>query len=167
MNNVTSIQNFPGYTIERDGTVWGLRGWQIKDVEDNGGYRKVGLYRDGKQHNQTVHRLVATAYLPNPKGFPCVCHKNNNKSDNHADNLYWATHRTNSQHAHRDNLVTLAHGDVNGMAKLNNEKVTLARLLVEEFGWTQSKVYKVFGAAWGIGSGQVHNIVRRKSWTHI
>lgn len=42
-----------------------------------------------------VHRLVATAYLPNPSGYNEIDHINNDPQDNRAVNLRWCTHETN------------------------------------------------------------------------
>jgi hypothetical protein len=52
------------------------------------GYLQVGLFRDYKVHWLYVHRLVATAFLPNPKGLPEVNHKGR-LSDCRASKLEW------------------------------------------------------------------------------
>lgn len=36
-------------------------------------------------------------YIPNPYNKPCVCHKDNDKSNNHYKNLYWGTHKENME----------------------------------------------------------------------
>lgn len=55
-------------------------------------YCQVGLTKDGKQRSFYVHRLVAEAYLPEPKeGETQVNHKNGDKRDNRISNLEWVS----------------------------------------------------------------------------
>lgn len=42
---------------------------------------------DAKQ--VSVHRLVATAFIPNLENLPRVIHRNGDKTDNRSDNLSW------------------------------------------------------------------------------
>lgn len=55
---------------------------------------------DGKSRRYTkyVHRLVAEAFVPNPKGLDTVNHKNENHHDNRADNLEWMTKAENNRY---------------------------------------------------------------------
>ena len=43
------------------------------------GYLRVKV--DGSTYS--VHRLVALAYIHNPENKPCVCHKDNDRTNNH------------------------------------------------------------------------------------
>jgi hypothetical protein len=53
---------------------------------------------------KSVHRLVATALLPNPLGLPQINHKDGNKANNRVDNLEWTTASDNLRHAYRTGL---------------------------------------------------------------
>lgn len=68
------------------------------------GYKFVMLCKDGRKTNKTVHVLVASAFLPNTAGKPCVNHIDGDKSNNTAGNLEWVTYKENTQHAIKTNL---------------------------------------------------------------
>lgn len=63
------------------------------------GYHRVLLLKNGHRKNVQVHRLVAKAFIPNPKNKPQVNHINGVKNDNRVDNLEWVTASENKQHA--------------------------------------------------------------------
>ena len=50
--------------------------------------------------DKLVHRMVAKAFVPNPNGYRCVDHKDNNKHNNHYENLEWVTHGENLKRMH-------------------------------------------------------------------
>lgn len=63
------------------------------------GYRAVELYSDsGESSQHLIHRLVASAFLPNPYNKPTVNHIDGVKWHNELSNLEWAT--SAEQHAH-------------------------------------------------------------------
>lgn len=67
-----------------------------------GGYLQVTL-RDGKRSKlKRVHRLVAIAFLPNPRNLPAVNHIDENKLNNFATNLEWCTAKDNDNHGTRN-----------------------------------------------------------------
>lgn len=59
------------------------------------GYLVVNLCKEGKYKTCYVHRLVATAFIPNPNCYRCVNHKDENPSNNIVSNLEWCTHQYN------------------------------------------------------------------------
>ena len=68
------------------------------------GYQDVLLHKNGKRKLWSVHRLVATAFIPNPDNKPEVDHIDTNPSNNNVDNLRWVTSLEN-----RHNPITLQH----------------------------------------------------------
>lgn len=62
---------------------------------DGAGYRYVDLYKNGRARYVKVHRLVAEAFLSNPRNYKFVNHKNENKGDNRVENLEWCSAKYN------------------------------------------------------------------------
>lgn len=48
-----------------------------------------------QSNSYQVHRLVASAFISNPKGYKVVKHKNSDNLDNRAENLIWSTNSDN------------------------------------------------------------------------
>lgn len=69
--------------------------------EDKNGYLVMILHAGSKHRYVRVHRLVAEAFLPNPKKKPQVNHINGNKKDNRVENLEWVTNSENALHKFR------------------------------------------------------------------
>lgn len=79
----------------------------------NGGYRCVGLMKDGVRRRFRVHRLVAETFVPNPNNLPIVDHINRNKSDNRVENLRWVDGETNRRNCDYNLFFT-----INGETKI-------------------------------------------------
>lgn len=82
-------------TVNKDGTIIGKRGWTLSQNLNNCGYLTAKV--DGRK--QLVHRLVAETHIPNPNNLPCINHKDEDKTNNHADNLEWCDYQYNSEYS--------------------------------------------------------------------
>ena len=67
----------------------------LKINKHGNGYCVVSLYENKKQKQFLVHRLVAFAFIPNPNGYTEVNHIDENKENNHVENLEWCTREYN------------------------------------------------------------------------
>lgn len=92
------IPEFPNYSISKDGVVMGDK-VKAQSMGKNG-YLYVTLYANTMSKKLYVHRLLATAYLPNPENKRTVNHKDGNKTNNVLSNLEWSTDAENIQHAY-------------------------------------------------------------------
>lgn len=77
---------------------------KLKHSHDKDGYCIITLNHKGKKYTRKIHRLVAEAFIPNPKNLPEVNHRNGNKDKNCVDNLEWCDTLTNIYHALENDL---------------------------------------------------------------
>ena len=102
----------------------------IKGEITSGGYRRVHVSHKGVQYKFLVHRLVAEAFILNPKRLPEVNHIDGNKQNNSVDNLEWCTRSQNTSHAFKTGLRNY-NGCKNPHSKLTQSDVeTIRRIYV-------------------------------------
>lgn len=102
----------------------GFRTLSAKPVKicDNGkGYKILCSFIDKKKKNLYIHRLVASHFIPNPHNYQEVNHIDADKSNNHVNNLEWASVVMNRKHAVDNNLVP--HGERSPNVKLTKDQV--------------------------------------------
>jgi hypothetical protein len=141
---------FPGISVTDDGRVWSdFRKRFLKTRFDKKGYVRVQIYNaEGRCQNVPVHRLVATAFIPNPDGKPQVNHLDEAKANNAVANLEWATGSENIRHSQ---CVTV-------------------RLLDPSGAVHTVRGIKPFAKANGLSQGHLNRVVRgetvhHKGWT--
>lgn len=87
------------YLVSNEADVFSLRNNRLIKVSDRGnGYYAVELNVNGKAKKESIHRLVAKAFIPNPDNLPFINHKDENPANNHADNLEWCTPKYNQNY---------------------------------------------------------------------
>jgi NUMOD4 motif/HNH endonuclease len=117
-------------------------------------YRSVVLTNsDGCSNSKKVARLVAEAFIPNPKKLPQVNHKDLDKQNDHVSNLEWMTNSQNHKHAVLNEVYA---------QKLTAEDILKIRKLI-----AKGKPKKHIGKMFGITGAMVCKINKRETWSHV
>ena len=95
-----AVKGYEGlYEVSNLGNVRGLTANKVlKPHRNNHGYMKVDLYKNGNRKRFLVHRIVAETYIPNPKNYTQVNHKDENKTNNCVANLEFCDRKYNSNY---------------------------------------------------------------------
>ena len=126
------------------------------------GYDHKSLWKDNKRTNFKTHRLVALAFIENPKGKYTVNHIDGNKLNNNVTNLEWLSLGENLRHA-RDTGLWQHRGSNHVHAKLTEEDVYKIRDLLNKGGITMTKIGTIFG----VGAGAISKIANGDRWGHL
>jgi hypothetical protein len=116
------------YEVSNLGRVRSIgKGIVLKTKIDRGGYETIpSMYAvDRSVKSVKVHRLVAQAFIPNPRNVSQVNHKDGNKLNNCVENLEWCTHQENFYHAKTNGLRPK--GEAHGRHKLTQSNVDYIR----------------------------------------
>ena len=93
------IEGYDYYAITSHGRIWSFKRNQwLAQYKNERGYMYVTLSKDGKSRNFRVHRLVAAAFLLNYDYLPQVNHKDEDKTNNHVENLEWMSAKDNNNY---------------------------------------------------------------------
>lgn len=127
------IQNFEGkYDISSHGRV---RSWVdtrnnvlakpiLKKLATNSANRVVvKLWNNGEGTTHQVSRLVALHFIPNPNNEPYVCHKDDNPSNNHVNNLYWGNEKSNKRDMARNRGMNSSYLEFSEITSLESKGI--------------------------------------------
>jgi hypothetical protein len=110
MESFKKIEGYDGiYEISSNGNVISNNFGKRKILKQsimNSGYKMIVLRKDGKQKTFSIHRLIASYFLPNEKNLEQVNHKDGNKLNNNLSNLEWCSRSQNIQHMYDNGLKT-------------------------------------------------------------
>jgi hypothetical protein len=91
-------EDIPGYEHMYEVSDTGLiRNWStwklLTPRKCKDGSYLVNLTNNGDKKTFMVHKLVATVFVPNPEDYRYIKHRDGNKKNNEATNLYWSRTR--------------------------------------------------------------------------
>ena len=93
------VKDFDNYEVNENGEIRHKKKKTIlKHIIDRG-YHKVLLRKGPIKLKTGVHRIVASAFIPNPYDYKEVNHIDENKSNNHVTNLEWCDRHQNINHS--------------------------------------------------------------------
>ncbi len=141
------IKGYSDYEIDKNGNVFRLHKQgtekKLKPTRDSGKYLMVALYKNSHRKYHKIHRLLAQAFISNPKSLRCVCHKNDKRDDNRLYNLYWGSDSDNMKDKFRNGYSVL--GENSPASKLTDGKVFLIKNLYKTGHYSHRRLAKIFG----------------------
>jgi len=120
-------------------------------------------YLDGTSITESVHRLVAKEFVPNPDNKPQVNHIDGNKDNNHYSNQEWVTNEENMAHRYTV-LKSFNHrkGSACNFSKLKEENIYEIKKLID------NKIpMTIIAKQFGVGHTTICEIKAGRSWSHL
>ncbi len=107
-----SLDGYLNYQVSWFGRVLNTKTGRILKPRTSGpGYLFVGLYKNGKGKMHYIHKLVAREWVSNPEEKRCVDHIDGDRTNNHHENLRYATHAENARNkSKRANTTSVYYG---------------------------------------------------------
>lgn len=127
------------YEVSNTGKIKRLKNNTMrKTKKNNRGYVQISLSKNGEIKYFLLHRVVAQAFIENENNFPQVNHKDEDKENNHIDNLEWCT-----------NLYNRRYGSGYQRSVMNHNYKEIAKLRckpVKQFDKSGNLIRVFFGA---------------------
>ena len=149
------------YSVANVGLVKNDKNNKILKTNFYKGYERIKLTHKGKSKQYFIHRLVATAFIPNPENKPEVNHKDGKKNHNYDKNLEWDTRPDNMKHAFSTGL---AKANSNTKTFYHKDQIIAVCKLLES-GTTKS--FTGIGEECGVDRRAVSDIYKRKLYKNI
>lgn len=167
-----TLERFPYYRFGADGSCWSLltRGrntpndyWRELKGKLVDGYTMVELldvYNLGCR--LMLHKLILEAFVgPAPSDKPFGLHRNDIRSDNRVDNLYWGTKQDNGLDKIRNGGSILGQNSVHSKLT-DNDVITIRHRYHKE-----KATIKQLAIDYDVSRATISDIIRGKKWKHL
>lgn len=96
------------YEVSNFGNIRSSKTLKLRNLTNHKGYKRITLFKQNKSKSFFVHVLVAKAFIENkdPKILTQVNHIDENKDNNHINNLEWVDPKTNCNHGTRNKRLS-------------------------------------------------------------
>jgi hypothetical protein len=136
-----------------------LKGRFLKHCVVRQGYAVVALYKNRKRLSVSVKRLVAKAFIPNPKNKPRVISIDRDAFNNETWNLKWVTASEHIQYEFDTSIRVPPVGAARKCSKLTEKIVAEIR---------KSNLKQVqLSEMYGVNQSTISSIQLGKTWKHI
>lgn len=106
VSNFGRVRSCDRIVTYNNGVKHKYNGKVLRSSNNTHGYLNVTLCNNRGHKTATIHRLVATAFIPNPENKTTINHINEIKTDNRVENLEWMTVKENINHGtHNERLA--------------------------------------------------------------
>lgn len=120
-------------------------------------------YLDGTAVVESIHRLVAKVFIPNPENKPQVNHIDGNKDNNNVENLEWVTNQENNDHKFMVlGRFTVPRGSKNPTSKLTEEDVAIISKRIKN----KDRLVDI-AKDFNVGKTTISEIKAGRSWSHL
>lgn len=141
-----------------------IRGKRIAITHPKG-YPAINAKKDGRRYTVYLHRAIATLFVPNPDGKPCVNHIDGDKENNDPENLEWCTHQENMAHAFRTGLARaplVGPGDKCPASKLTSSDVSIIKAKL-----AKGATHRELADRYGVRTGTIGHIANGRTWADV
>lgn len=123
-------------------------------------YKRVQLYGLKIKTKAYIHRLVAVAFIENPKQYKFINHKDGNKLNNVVTNLEWCSASDNL--FHRSRVLNKSCGSSHYKSKLTDEDVRSIRYLLNQRNDAKSLAIK-----FNVSRSSISNVKRFITYRNV
>jgi len=126
-----------------------VKGLILKQWDNGTGYLQATIQIDGKQTKKYVHRLVAQTFIKNNGNLPEVNHKDNDRTNNHVDNLEFCTHSYNMKYREKY-----------GVSQTESQGHPIFAINLDTLEVSHFRSQCEAGRALGVNSKSINNVIK-------